>query len=239
MKVIMVEPGRNAQIVEIGNGLEDMQKAVGGYIEAICPFDDDVALVCNEEGKFNGSGKNRVLWYKDLHPELYNPDNAEIFDVIYGSFFVCGAPVDSEKFQSLSDEQIETYFKLFETPDFTYTEDRKIIFNESEKKEMKKFVVNFDYAENNDFAIETAKEIVEYLNNGDYTDIDTAISEELDRKLIYYDDQWKMIQTYQRPHEANYDTALEMFMSELYSIIKEEEIEQEIEEELDEQGEER
>lgn len=135
----------------------------------------------------------------------------------------------------MSDEQIETYFKLFETPDFTYTEDRKIIFNESQKKEMKKFVVNFDYAENNDFAIETAKEIVEYLNNGDYTDIDTAISEELDRKLIYYDDQWKMIQTYQRPHEANYDTALEMFMSELYSIIKEEEIEQEIEEEQEEE----
>ena len=87
MKVILVEPGRNAQIVEIGNNLKDMQKAVGGYIEAICPFDDDVALVCNEEGMFNGSVKNRVLWYKDLHPELYNPYNAEIFDVIYGSFY--------------------------------------------------------------------------------------------------------------------------------------------------------
>ncbi len=235
MKVIMVEPGRNAQIVEIGNDLKDMQKAVGGYIEAICPFDDDVALVCNEEGKFNGSVKNRVLWYKDLHPELYNPDNAEIFDVIYGSFFICGAPVDSEKFQSLSDEQVETYFKLFETPDFTYTEDRKIIFNESEKKEMKKFVVNFDYAENNGLAISTAEDIVEYLNKGEYTDLDRAIYETVDTKLIYTNDRWDLMKTYQTPDEANYDAAVEMFISELYSIIDEEEIE----EELEEQGEER
>lgn len=231
----MVEPGRNAQIVEIGNDLKDMQKAVGGYIEAICPFDDDVALVCNEEGKFNGSVKNRVLWYKDLHPELYNPDNAEIFDVIYGSFFICGAPVDSDKFQDLSDEQIATYFKLFKTPDFTYTENKKIIFNESEKKEMKKFVVNFDYAENSGLAISTAEDIVEYLNKGEYTDLDRAIYETVDTKLIYTNDRWDLMKTYQTPDEANYDAAVEMFMNELYSIIDEEEIE----EELDEQGEER
>lgn len=235
MKVIMVEPGRNAQIVEIGNDLKDMQKAVGGYIETISPFDDDVALVCNEEGKFNGSVKNRVLWYKDLHPELYNPDNAEIFDIIYGSFFICGAPIDSDKFESLSDKQIATYFKLFETPDFTYTENPKNIFDESEKKEMKKFIVNCDYTKNSDLAISTAKDIVEYLNNGEYTDLDTAIVEELDRKLIYYDDQWELMKTYQTPDEANYNAAVEMFMNELYSIIDEEEIEEEIEE----QGEER
>lgn len=235
MKVIMVETGRTAQIVEIGKGLKSMQNAVGGNIEAIYPFEDEVALVCNEEGKFNGSRKNRVLLYKDLSPNLFNPNKAKIFDTIYGDFFICGAPTDSEEFESLTEEQIATYYRLFETPDYTYSDIEEKTFNESEKKEMKKFVVNFDYAENNDFAIETAKEIVEYLNNGDYTDIDTAISEELDRKLIYYDDQWKMIQTYQRPHEANYDTALEMFMSELYSIIKEEEIEQEIEEEQEEE----
>ena len=112
---------------------------------------------------------------------------------------------------------------------------KKIIFNESEKKEMKKFVVNCDYAENSELAISTAKDIVEYLNNGEYTDLDTAIADELDRILIYYDDQWELIKTYQTPQEANYDAAVEMFMNELYSIIDEEEIE----EELDKQGEER
>ena len=36
------------------------------------------------------------------------------------------------------------------------------------------------------------KNIVNYLNNGEYEDLDTAIQEELDRQLIYYDDQWKL-----------------------------------------------
>lgn len=235
MKVIMVEPGRNAQIIELGKGLKSMQNAVGGNIEAIYPFDDTVALVCNDEGKFNGSVPNRILWYKDLHPELFNPDKADIFDIIHGSFFICSAPTDSDEFQSLSEEQITTYYKIFEKPDFEYTEDKKNIFNESEKKEMKKFVVNCDYAENSELAISTAKDIVEYLNNGEYTDLDTAITDELDRILIYYDDQWNLMKTYQTPQEANYNEAVEMFMNELYSIIDEEEIE----EELDEQGEER
>ena len=33
MKVVMLEPGQTAQIVEIGNGLEPMQSAVDGYID--------------------------------------------------------------------------------------------------------------------------------------------------------------------------------------------------------------
>ena len=106
MKVIMVETGRTAQIVEIGKGLKSMQNAVGGNIEAIYPFEDEVALVCNEEGKFNGSRKNRALLYKDLSPNLFNPNKAKIFDTIYGDFFICGAPTDSDEFQSLSEEQM-------------------------------------------------------------------------------------------------------------------------------------
>lgn len=222
MKVIMVEPGRNAQIVEIEKGLKSMQKAVGGYIQAIYPFDDEVALVCNEEGKMIGLPLNRNIYYS----------NGKVADIICGSFFICSAPEDSEEFESLSEEQIATYYKLFEKPDYEYEENN--VLEESEKSKMKKFVVNCDYAENSELAISTAKDIVEYLNNGEYTDLDTAIADELDRILIYYDDQWELIKTYQTPQEANYDTALEMFMSELYSIIKEE-IEQEIEEEQEEE----
>ena len=103
------------------------------------------------------------------------------------------------------------------------------------KIKMKKFEVNYDYSKNNSIAIDTAHDIVDYPNNGEYDNLDTAISEELDRILIYYDDQWEMMKTYQTPQDANYYTALEMFIEELYSIIKEEEIEEEIEE----QGEER
>ena len=233
MKVIMIEPGLNAQIVELDKGLKNMQNAVGGSIEAIYPFDDNVALVCNEDGKFNGSVPNRALWYRDLHPELYNPNKGEIFDIIYGSFFICGAPTDSDEFQSLSEQQIATYYKLFEKPDFPYIDNQKKTIEESEK--IKKYELNCDYSENTNFAIDIANHIVEYLNNGEYDDLDTAIMQELDSKLIYYADQWELMKNYQTPQEANYNEAIEMLITELYSIITE----KEIEEELEEQGEER
>ena len=61
MKVIIVKPFTNPFVKEIKGDLESMQAVVGGYIQAIYPFDDEVALVCNEEGKINGLMPNRFL----------------------------------------------------------------------------------------------------------------------------------------------------------------------------------
>ena len=61
MKVIIVKPFTQPYITEIKGDLESMQAVVGGYIQAIYPFDDEVALVCNEEGKINGLMPNRFL----------------------------------------------------------------------------------------------------------------------------------------------------------------------------------
>ena len=38
MKVLMVEPGKVPQVMEINSGLEALQTAVDGNIEAIYPF---------------------------------------------------------------------------------------------------------------------------------------------------------------------------------------------------------
>lgn len=100
---------------------------------------------------------------------------------------------------------------------------------------MKKYLANFNYGKNNSFAISTAEEIVDYLNNEEYDDLDTAIMEEVDRKLIYYNDQWEMMRAYQTPQNANYNMALEMFIEELYSIIEEEELEEELVEEIEDE----
>ena len=107
MKVVIVEPHKKPEAREIGSGLEAMQTVVGGLIEAIYPFDDPVALVCNEEGKINGLPLNRCLRNVD----------GQIIDVIAGTFFLCGAPADSESFTSLTEEQIETYTKRFAVPE--------------------------------------------------------------------------------------------------------------------------
>ena len=57
MKVVLVEPRKKARVVEIDHTLEAMQKTVGGYIETF-QLDDEVYIVCNEEGKW--AATNRV-----------------------------------------------------------------------------------------------------------------------------------------------------------------------------------
>lgn len=69
MDVLLVKPGMYPQQVQIGCELEDLQAAVGGCIQAVYPFDDPVAIICNEEGKLNGSELNRsVLCLDWLYP---------------------------------------------------------------------------------------------------------------------------------------------------------------------------
>jgi hypothetical protein len=105
MKVVIVEPYKKARVEEIGSELEDLQGIVGGYIEAVYPFDDPVAIVCNGEGKFNGSAPNRALY----------DERGQVYDIIHGTFFVCGLGL--EDFASLTDELAEKYLQRFGKPE--------------------------------------------------------------------------------------------------------------------------
>ena len=49
MKVLVVRPMELPAVQEIDHTLSAMQKLVGGTIQAVYPFDDPVALVCNAE----------------------------------------------------------------------------------------------------------------------------------------------------------------------------------------------
>ena len=103
MRILVVEAGKLPVAREIDGSLESMQKIVGGLIQAVYPFEEPVALICNDEGKINGLPMNRRI--------------REIDDSIHGTFFLCAEPVDSERFASLSDEQIERYSKRFHFPE--------------------------------------------------------------------------------------------------------------------------
>lgn len=109
MKILLVEPGKVPRPTEIDSGLESMQRMVGDCIQAVYPFEEPVALICNEEGKLCDLPLNRVLRM---------PDTGEIYDIIAGTFFLCAAPAESESFASLSAEQIERYSALFQIPEF-------------------------------------------------------------------------------------------------------------------------
>lgn len=112
MRILFVEPNAEPRAVEIDGSLASMQSLVGGLIQAVYPFADPVALICNDEGKLIGLPQNRPL----KHPET-----GEIYDIVYGPFFLCSAPADSENFESLSDEQIEKYRKIFALPNLVCT----------------------------------------------------------------------------------------------------------------------
>jgi len=47
MNVLLVEPNATPRAIEIDGSLASMQALVGGLIEAVYPFEDPVALICN------------------------------------------------------------------------------------------------------------------------------------------------------------------------------------------------
>ena len=97
MKILVVEPMKTPTVQEIDGSLRSMQELVGGTIQAVYPFDDPVALVCNDEGKLLGLPWNRAL----------TDDHGVPYDIVCGTFFVVG--IGDENFTSLTEQQIEKY----------------------------------------------------------------------------------------------------------------------------------
>lgn len=100
MKVLVIEPKKKPAVREIEDTLKSLQSIVGGYIEVVYPFEDEVGLIVNEEGKMNGLPLNRALYNK-----------GEIYDILCGTFIVAGLTEDD--FGSLSDDLIEKYKDKF------------------------------------------------------------------------------------------------------------------------------
>ena len=96
MDVLVVEPGYAPYEKSI-NGLDEMQATVGGLIQAIYPYEEQVAIVCNEEGLLHGLEFNRSV------PGGYGG--------VVGTFFICG--LGEEDFCSLTPEQMEKYRKEY------------------------------------------------------------------------------------------------------------------------------
>lgn len=62
MKVLLKPVGRPFELREIPNSLKACQELVGGYIETVT-LEEDLILVCNEEGLIRGLPSNPWLGY--------------------------------------------------------------------------------------------------------------------------------------------------------------------------------
>lgn len=102
--VLIVEPGMEPEVRQISTGLEALQEQVGGMIEVVYPFDDQVVPIMNEEGKLDGLPLNRGLF----------DDEGRLYDIIAGTFIVTGLTEDN--FGSLTPEQLQKYSELYKQP---------------------------------------------------------------------------------------------------------------------------
>ena len=115
MNVLMVEPEKVPYETQIGNDLQSMQAALDGHLEAVYPFDQPVALVCNEDGKRDGLPFNRALRDSD----------GDIYDIVAGKFFIVG--LGESDFTDLPHELAEQFAERFRQPEMFMRVDGKIV----------------------------------------------------------------------------------------------------------------
>lgn len=128
--VLVVEPGKTPYVKEIDPGLASLQHEVDGWIEAVYPFEDPVAIICNEEGKMNGLPLNRALFTEEHG----------VYDIIAGTFLVTGLTEDN--FGSLTDDQIKKFSDRFRCPEAFLSIDGKILVIPKEPRKQRNSVVD-------------------------------------------------------------------------------------------------
>lgn len=91
ISVLLVEPNKYPKMIEIEDSLEAMQKIGGGDIEEYMPFEDEVAIICNDESKMNGiQAYHGYLSFKDepnITPELAQQIGTEFAKRVWGDRF--------------------------------------------------------------------------------------------------------------------------------------------------------
>ena len=127
MTVLVIEPEKKPYVKDISSGLASLQKEVGGYIQAVYPFEDPVAIICDEEAKLTGKELNRAL----------RDEDGQIYDIVAGTFLVAG--LGEEDFCSLTPEQIKKFSDMYKTPEmFLRLNGKLMVLPMEEKRELAK-----------------------------------------------------------------------------------------------------
>lgn len=103
--VLVVEPGKRPYEKEIDSGLKSLQREVGGDIQAVYPFEEPVALLCNDDAKLLGMPLNRAL----------RDEDGDIYDIVAGTFLIAG--LGKENFGSLEAEHMQHFKEHFGAPE--------------------------------------------------------------------------------------------------------------------------
>lgn len=96
IKVIVVEPNKEPYIKEVEHTLKNLQQLVGGLIEYI-NLEDDIDIICNEEGKLRNLEFNRIV------------EN----NIIAGTFIIVGVNQKKGATISIPENKIKKYLDMF------------------------------------------------------------------------------------------------------------------------------
>ncbi len=99
MRVLLVRCDEEPKVIYIPHTLLEMQQLVGGDIEIVEPFEDDIALVCSETGRNDRKQLNCVI-------------NSSLD--IFGDFFLC--KYGETELEDLPEEKTFKYASMFRLP---------------------------------------------------------------------------------------------------------------------------
>lgn len=110
LKILLKRVGRESEFAEVENTLEAKQKLVNGLIEVVpLEQDEDLLIVCNEEGKLLSLPPNTLF----------------DFDYIAGDYFIVGDDYKNGDFKSITEEQFNKIKPFIDEKSFKY-EDKAI-----------------------------------------------------------------------------------------------------------------
>ena len=103
MNALVVYPGQKPRIIDITGELQELQQIVGGTIDVIDPYEDEIIFILNDEGKMLGLPPNRRIndWI-----------------TIHGTFLICGSDKEGNTI-GLTDEQTKRYTEIMMFADVT------------------------------------------------------------------------------------------------------------------------
>ncbi|HPD00785.1 MAG TPA: DUF3846 domain-containing protein, partial [Acetivibrio sp.] len=99
LKVLVVEQGKAPYVTEIRNGYKELQQQVGGAFTTI-EIAEGIDAVCADDVDFDSTPINRIV-------------NGQ---PIFGTFLVARVNYNTGEYVSLTDADIDKYFKQFEAP---------------------------------------------------------------------------------------------------------------------------
>ena len=109
MKVLVLSNGE-LKAQDIGTGLEELQKIVGGYIEIPYLGDtfrsNDIDVIINEEGKLIGGLKPEIA--------VVNEERGSILDIVYGNCIFASHDEEGNTV-GLTEEQMQIVTEELET----------------------------------------------------------------------------------------------------------------------------